>query len=346
MKKVISILLSIMMIIVLATGCSGKDKSDEASEKVVSTDTQKVVEKEKTDEDKSSAETEKFFIGFSAGYTKVQHWQLEVLGAETAAKDLGAEFTVEYANGDPTKQIADIENMVEKGINMLVVGPADSEGIVPTINSLKEKGVSVGTSDIGVSGTEVAFHVASDNYAIGVSAAEYAGELLEGKGKIAIVGWAVASATSDREKGFVDTIESKYPEIQIVEHQDVQGDRQVSLSTCESIIQADEDIALIFGANAECALGAYSATQSLNRTDIFVVSVDSDNEVMDAIISGSNLVATITQDPYNMGYQAVSNAIKYLKGESVEDISIPHLVVTKENAQEIVDRDQKYLKDE
>jgi ABC-type sugar transport system substrate-binding protein len=64
---------------------------------------------------------------------------------------------------------------------------------------------------------------------------------------------------------------------------------------------------------------------------------------MDAIINGTNLVATVTQDPYSMGYQAVSNAIKHLKGEAVEDIAIPHEVVTKENAQQIVERDQAYL---
>jgi len=109
----------------------------------------------------------------------------------------------------------------------------------------------------------------------------------------------------------------------------VQSDRQVSLAACESIIQANSDINLIFGANAECALGAYAATQSTNRNDIYVISVDTDNEVMDAIAAGTNLVATVAQDPYTMGYQAMMNCAKYLKGEAVEDIAIPHEIVTK-----------------
>ena len=287
---------------------------------------------------------ESYFIGFSAGFTKVQHWQLEVLGAETAAKEAGAKFVVEYANGDPAKQVSDVENMAEKGIDMLIVGPADSQGFVPTIKSLQSKGIKVGTSDIGVIGADVAFHVASDNYTIGVSAAEQVAKELDGKGKIAIVGWATASATADREAGFVDTITEKYPAIEIILHEDVQSDRQKSLSTCESIIEANSDIDLIFGANAECALGAYAATQSVKRTDILVVAVDTDSEVMDAVIAGTNLVATVAQDPYTMGYEAASNAIKYMKGEKVENIAIPHEIVTKENAQEIIDRDQNHLK--
>ncbi|MFZ3151700.1 MAG: sugar ABC transporter substrate-binding protein [Anaerolineaceae bacterium] len=330
MKKTIYTLILALITLTLLAGCTG-DKSP--------------AEPTATEAKPTAATSEKILkIGFSAGFTKVQHWQLEILGAETAAKDLGAEFIFEYANGDPTKQIADIENMVEKGIDMLVVGPADSEGIVPTIKSLQEKGVAVGTSDIGVTGTDVAFHVASDNYAIGVTAADYVGKLLEGKGKIAIVGWAAASATADREKGFVDTIEASYPDIEIISHQDVQSDRQISLSTSENIIQANSDIKLIFGANAECALGAYAATESMNRKDIYIIAVDTDNEVMDAILNGSNLVATVAQDPFTMGYQAVSNAVKFMRGEKVENIAIPHELVTKENAAKIVERDQNHLK--
>lgn len=62
------------------------------------------------------------------------------------------------------------------------------------------------------------------------------------------------------------------------------------------------------------ALGAYAATQSTNRTDIKVVAVDTDGEVMDAIAGGTNLVATVSQDPYTMGYKAVENARQVPEG--------------------------------
>ena len=228
---------------------------------------------------------------------------------------------------------------------MLIVGPCNSEGIVPTVDELQNtKNIPVMTSDIGISGTEVTSHVASDNYQIGVMAAEFVGKELDGKGKIAIVGWAAASATKDREDGFVDTIEKEYPDIEIVANQDVGGSRTTSLETSENLIQSNGEIELFFGCNAECALGAYSATQSVNRPDIKVVSVDSDNEVMEAIQAETNLVATVAQNPYEMGYQAMSNAVKYLNGETVENIAIDAEVVTKDNVQDIIDRDQELLK--
>lgn len=288
-------------------------------------------------------DVKKLKVGFSAGYSMVQHWELEMDGCQAAADENGVEFIYQFADGDEQKQVADIETMVEMGIDMLIVGPCNSEGIVPTVEELQAKGVPVMTSDIGISGTKVVAHVASDNYQIGVTAADYLGEKLEGKGKIAIVGWAAASATKDRENGFVDTIKEKYKGIEIVANQDVGGDRTKSLESSENILQSNSDLNAIFGCNAECALGAYGATQSLNRDEVAVVAVDSDQEVMDAIKADANLCATIAQNPYEMGYQAMTTAIKNLKGESVEDIAIPAMLVTKDNVQEIIDRDQKFL---
>lgn len=264
-------------------------------------------------------------------------------GCQAAADENGVEFIYQFADGDEQKQVADIETMVEMGIDMLIIGPANSEGIVPTVEELKGKGIPVMTSDIGISGTDVTAHVASDNYDIGVMAANYLGDKLGGKGKIAVVGWSAASATKDREDGFVKTLEEKYPDIEIVSIQDVGGNRTKSLEISENILQSNSDLDAIFGCNAECAMGAYGATQSLNRTDVEIVSVDTDTEVMEAIKNKTNLVATIAQNPYEMGYEAMSTAIKHLKGEKVKDIAISAEVVTSDNVQEIIDRDNKFL---
>ena len=91
------------------------------------------------------------------------------------------------------------------------------------------------------------------------------------------------------------------------------------------------------------ALGAYAATQSLNRTDINVVAVDTDGEVMEAVQNKTNLVATVSQDPYTMGYQAMENAVKYLNGEDVEDVYIECELVTSENCADIIEKNNAYL---
>ncbi len=350
MKKLGSITMAMLLCASLAACGSNADSVTESeapqSDAVENNESAEAPTDSEPAESEAAAESgDKLLVGFSAGYSMVQHWELEMNGCQAAADEQGVEFIYKFADGDEAQQVADIENMVEMGIDMLIVGPCNSEGIVPTVDELQnEKKIPVMTSDIGISGTEVTSHVASDNYQIGVMAAQFVGQELEGKGKIAIVGWAAASATKDREDGFVDTITKEFPDIEIVANQDVGGSRTTSLETSENLIQSNGEIDLFFGCNAECALGAYSATQSVNRTDIKVVSVDSDNEVMEAISGDTNLVATVAQNPYEMGYQAMSNAIKYLNGETVENIAIDAQVVTKENVQEVIDRDQAWLK--
>ena len=241
------------------------------------------------------------------------------------------------------QEVDDIENFVEMGVDYIIVGPCNSEGIVPVIEEAQSKDVAIGTCDIGIEGVEVASFVSSDNYGIGQIAADFIGEQMGGEGQIAILTWPAASATADRAAGFMDKLKESWPNIEIVAEQDCNADRSASLSAAESIIQANPDIQFIWGANAEMALGAYSATQSLNRTDIKVVAVDTDSEVMEAVANGTNLVATVSQDPYTMGYKAVENAIKYLNGEEVEDVYIECELVTAENCADIVARDNAYL---
>ncbi len=336
-KRFLSILVICTLMVSVFAGCGSNGTSTASS-----TDTQSASSTD-TQSAQTTSEDKPLFVAFSAGYGKVQHWELEMLGCEAAAKELGVKFQYQFADGNEQKQVADIENFVQMGMDMLIVGPNNSEGIVPTVNELKSKGIPVMTSDIGITGTDVVAHVASDNYKIGVKAAEYIGELLNGKGKVAVVGWSAASATKDREKGFTETIASKFPDIKIVANQDVGGNRNTSLEKSENIIEANKDINAFFGSNAENALGAYAATQAVNRKDIYVVSVDSDSEVMKAIKDNTNMKATIAQNPYDMGYQALTTAVKHLKGEKVENIAIDAELVTVDNVQNIIDRDQKYL---
>lgn len=346
--KLVALLVVCMLLVVAFAGCSSGGQTAETSSPSAEAtpEASQAAEESSAEapaESESAADGDKYLVGFSAGYSMVQHWELEMNGCQAAADENNVEFIYQFADGDEQKQVADIETMVEMGIDMLIVGPANSEGIVPTIEELKEKGIPVMTSDIGISGTDVVAHVASDNYQIGVMAADFLGEQLGGEGKIAIVGWAAASATSDREQGFVDTMAEKYPDIEIVSQQDVGGDRTKSLEISENILQSNSDLAAIFGCNAECALGAYGATQSLNRNDVLIVSVDSDSEVMDAIAGATNLVATVAQNPYDMGYEAMMTAIDYLNGKEVKDIAIDAEIVTIANVQEIVDRDNAFL---
>lgn len=291
----------------------------------------------------SEEEDDNINIGFSFGMNLVKHWETEVKGAEAAAEEAGVELDWKSADLNEQTQISDIENMIQSGIDALLVAPANSEGIVPTIEEAKEKhDIPVASVDIGVDGTDVVSHIASDNYEIGRMAAEHLAELTDEKGNYAIITWTTASATKDREEGFLDKI-AEYPDIEIVASQNSDGDRNKALKLTENIMQEYPDIDAIFGVNESAAMGAYGATTAANA-DISIMGVDSSEGLTKAIKAGGNLKATIAQNPYEMGYQAVNALIAVLNGEEVEEnIAIPVDLVTAENVDEMIEREEEYL---
>jgi ribose transport system substrate-binding protein len=292
-----------------------------------------------------AAKTEdKLMIGFSIGQSLHPQFAAELLGAQDAAKKLGAELVYTTANYDMQTQLADIENLVQKGAKAVVFSPIDSEALAPITKEIQEKGIGTFTVDIGVVGVDVDSHIASDNYKIGQIAADELANLIGGKGPIAIVGWSTVTACIDREAGFMDTLKEKYPDIEIVAQQDGKADRTLALEKTENILQAHPEIVAIFGSNEMCALGAMGALDSANK-DIPVVGVDATEDILNAVKNKTKVKATVSQDPYMMGYESVSAAVKWSKGEAFEPaIATAVELVTPENVDKFIDREAGYAK--
>lgn len=333
MKKVISLTLAIGIILGIFAGCGGEQGNPPSTEPSPQGSGQEEV---------SENPGEELVIGYSCGWAWVPYCIAGRLGAEVAAREEGIELIFTSANNDMQTQIADVENLVQRGIDGLLMYAIDSAGLSPIASEVNQS-ISVGTVDVGVSETQVDFHVASDNYEIGCMAARFVGDYLEGQGNIAIVGWSTVDATVDREAGFKDTLAEEYPGITIATYYgDGGSDRTAALNATESILQAHPDLDMIWGSNQQAALGALAAVDAAN-VDIPIFGVDSDVESLTAILENPRFIGTISQDPYQMGYSAVKTMAAILRGESVdENIYTEVHVVTKENAEEFLEREQEY----
>lgn len=113
---------------------------------------------------------------------------------------------------------------------------------------------------------------------------------------------------------------------------------QADIQSAAVSILGTPGLVALFGANQDGVNGIISATNDatdLDRTngrykDVLVVGFDSGRAQRDAISSGAFL-GSVTQDPYQMGYQAVSLAVAAAKGEAVEDIDTGSHWYTSEN---------------
>ncbi len=233
-------------------------------------------------------------------------------GALDKAKELGIDLIVVDAQDKPSKQLNDIEDLIQQKVNLIIVNPTDSDAIVTAVEEANEAGIPVITVDRSANGGKVIVHIASDNVRGGMMAADFIAKKLGGKGKVVeLVGIPGTSAARDRGKGF-ETELKKYPGLKLVAKQTANFNRAEGLTVMENILQAHPDIDAVFAQNDEMALGAIEAIKAEGKLGkIIVVGFDAIPDAIEAVKKGE-MAATIAQQPFLMGQLAVEKAYEYL----------------------------------
>lgn len=278
-------------------------------------------------------------IGVSLGQNVHPYFVAMQLGIEAACEEYGVEnYNFLSADNSLETQNTQLENLVTMGSNVILLNPYDSEGVVNAVKAAADQGVGIITMDVDCEGSNC--YLASDNYKIGQMLAEYVIEELGGEGKIAIIDGITVSSLKDRTEGFMDTIAESG--IEVVAEQQTAHARDTALSSAENILQANPDINAFVGVNENSGMAILSAVTSANLSDVLITTVDATSENLVAIRDGKVAVG-VAQDPYQMGYQAVEQAIKLYNGEEVESfIETPIEYMTIDNVQEYIDREESY----
>ncbi|QNM14942.1 ribose ABC transporter substrate-binding protein RbsB [Fusobacterium hominis] len=234
-------------------------------------------------------------------------------GAEGKAKDLGDELIVLDSQNDPSKELANVEDLLVKGIDVLLINPTDSDAVVSAVRAANRQKVPVVTLDRAANKGKVVSHVASDNVFGGEMAGNYIIEKLGGKGKVVeLEGIPGTTAARDRGQGFNKSAKGK---LDIVAKQPADFDRTKGLTVMENILQAQPEIDAVFAHNDEMALGATKAIEATGR-NIMVVGFDATDDAVAAVKAG-NLAATVAQKPAEIGAKGVEIADKIAKKEEV-----------------------------
>ena len=262
-------------------------------------------------------------------------WQTVRAGALAAGKDCGAEIAwngpakeTEY-----NRQVEIIENYLAQKMDGFVIAPTEKNALVPVVEKVFAAGKPVIIFDSGIQTEKYHSFVATDNYQGGVLAARKLGELLGGKGNVAVVKCAPGGAsTLLREDGFRDTIAKEFAGIKIVAEQFGMSDRAKSLEVAENMLTANKDLAALFGSNESSAVGAVNAVKNAGLAGkVKVVGFDSSDVLLAGLKEGS-IAALVVQNPFKMGYEAVKAAVARAKGQDVpRRIDTGVLVVTPAN---------------
>lgn len=149
--------------------------------------------------------------------TTHEFWKTIHAGALKAAEELGNVEVIwqgPVKEDDRIQQIDLVKSAVASGVDGIVLAPLDAKALVGPVEQAIAKGIPVVIFDSALESTKPVAYVATNNYRGGVLAAQRLGKLLDGKGKIILLRYAVGSAsTEEREQGFTDTMAKEFPGI-------------------------------------------------------------------------------------------------------------------------------------
>lgn len=237
-------------------------------------------------------------------------------GLQAGAAEHGYRLLINAAEWDASRQIAQLEDFVTRGVDAIVVCPVDSSGIGAGIRSANRVNVPVFTADIASFDGDVVSHIASDNIAGGRLAGTYLAELLDGRGKVAIINQPIVTSTLDRVKGFREVLR-EHPEIEVVADVDGQGVRDRALQATSDVLQGNPELDAIFAINDDSALGALDAVEDFGREGIVIIGYDATPPARDAIVKGRALKADVVQYPFEIGRRTINIIARHFAGEEV-----------------------------
>lgn len=280
----------------------------------------------KKDEQVKSKSSGELSVGLSISTLNNPFFVTLADAAKEQAKANNLKITVADAQDDASKQASDVENLIQKGVNLILINPVDSASVASAVEAANAKNIPVITVDRVSEGGDVVAHIASDNAAGGALAGEYLMTLVEEGAEVTMLeGVAGSSAARDRGEGFLSVVDGK---VNLVASQTANFNRTEGLTVMENILQGNPNVKAVFAQNDEMALGALEAITAA-RKDVIVIGFDATDDAV-AKVQAGEMAATVAQQPALIGEKAIEAAVKILAGESVdENIPVDLELITK-----------------
>ncbi|MBO1512529.1 substrate-binding domain-containing protein [Metabacillus bambusae] len=266
-------------------------------------------------------------VTFQAG---IDYWKSAIKGFEDAASELNV--SVEYRGAtqyDSHEQITVLEQVIAKkpaGIALSAINPYE---LNTTINKAVEAGIPVVLFDSDAPASDAYSFLGTNNYAAGVTGAHKMADLLDHKGKLAVVTLPNQLNHKERTDGFVETIRNEYPDMEVIAIEDGKGDQLRSEQAAAEIIKLNPDIKGVFATEANGGVGIAEATRSLKKEKaIKIISFDTDKQTLDKIKEGV-ISATLAQGSWNMGYWSLQFLFQHNHETSTQQQSVQSAILPK-----------------
>lgn len=283
-------------------------------------------------------------VGIAMYTLGAPYFAAQVAAAEDQAKKAGCTVYTSDGQNDMGKQISDVEDMIARGINLLILNPRDPEGLVATADSATAQGVKVVVMDSSINTrAKVVTQVRSSNDQNGFLVGQWLAKAMQGKPMkiILLSGDKGNEVGRDRRLGvFRGLIEGQLNNegkagFEVVGQGWGGWSHEGGLAAMEDLLTAHPDANVVLGENDSMVLGALKALEAAGKTDMLALAAADGQKEALALIKEGKYGATGLNDPDLVARTAVDVGLKALDGSLPADFPKLDLttpaVITKEN---------------
>ncbi len=286
---------------------------------------------------------DKYVIGMSQ-CNLGEPWRVAMNDQIAMAAEKHPEFEVIFADAaqDNSKQIADIENFVQMGVDLIITSPNEATPLTNAVSAAYDAGIPVILRDRKIDGDKYTQFIGADNVDMGRIAGEYVADtLLPDGGKVCeIKGLEGTSGGIDRDNGFREGIK-KNDKIEIVAVNNADWLREKAITVAEEMLQTNDEIDLFLALNDPMAEGAYIAAKNAGREgDILFVGFDGLPTPDGGIRSVMDGRLSMTQVYPTGGAEAIESAYQLLvEGKELDKtLTLTSEIVIPDNAEELLEK--------
>lgn len=354
-RKLMAALLSTVMVVSALTACGGSGNKTSSTKSAASATSTTSTAKSSTAKSSAAASTtsgSKHIDVIAKGFQH-QFWKAVELGTQNAAKEFGVEVTFQGPDNESAiaQQVEYLNTAIAKKPTAICLAALDTQASIPSIQSAMEAGIPIIGFDSGVPDAPkgaIKANASTNNAVAGALAADELYKLIESKIKDAKepvrIGVVAQESNSqsivDRTKGFVDKMTELCgaDNVSVEGHDSLKNEKagakvvidvgipaevkDVDAAAVASAILEKKDLIAIYGSNEFAANAIITANEGLDKLGadkVIAVGFDAGKKLLDAV-RAKTFAGAVTQDPVQIGYQAVKLAVEAADGKSVSDV--------------------------
>jgi ribose transport system substrate-binding protein len=266
-------------------------------------------------------------------------WTIARRGTEKADAELD-DVTVEFkipSDGTAAEQKRIVDDLLAKGTEGMAISPVDPENQTQLINEVAKQTLVI-TQDSDAPKSDRALYVGTDNVAAGRQAGGLIKEALPQGGKIMIfVGKLDVRNAQERYQGIRETLQGS--NVEIIDIRTDDGDQVRAKSNAADTLVKYPDIKALVGLWSYNGPAILSAARDANKIgQVKIIAFDEEDPTLAGVHDGS-IFATVVQQPFEFGYQAIQLMHKWLRNDrsfvpANKQIFIPTLVIKRDNIDE------------